>query len=357
MSNYKVLVINPRSRFTKIAVYNNHELVFLNKIMHPDEELNQFENIIDQLAYRKSIIFKELMDGDVDIKSINLVVSRGGLIKPLRSGVYEINEAMLSDLKDSPFGIDQVNLGGLIADQIAKMLGVKAYTSDPVVVDEMDEIARITGHPDFERKSVFHALNQKAVAKRYAKSFNKKYEEINLIVAHLGLGISVGAHSNGRVIDVTQSFDGEGPFSPKRSGTLPAGDLVKMCFSGKYTMMEILKKISGKGGMMAHFGTEDMKEIEQRALNGDRQARLVYEAMAYNVAKYIAMMYPVLMGEVDAIILTGGIANSKFFTEYIVQRVQKLAPVHVYPGGDEMEALAYNVMAALDGEVPILEYK
>lgn len=357
MANYKVLVINPRSNFTKIAVYDQYELVFLNKVMHPQEELSGFEHINDQYQYRKKIVLQELADSNVELSSINVVVARGGLIKPVKSGVYEINEAMVNDLLHSPFGSDQVNLGGLIASEIAHMLKIKAYTCDPVVVDELDEIARITGHPEFKRKSIFHALNQKAVAKRYAKAFNKKYEEINLIIAHMGAGVTVGAHRMGRVVDVNQGFDGEGPFSPKRSGTLPAGDLVKMCFSGKYTEMEILKKISGKGGLMAYFGTEDLKEIEQRALNGDTYARLIYEAMAYNIAKYIAMMYPVLMGEVEAIILTGGIAHSKYFTDYIVQRVNKLAPVHIYPGGDEMEALAFNVISALEGALPVLNYE
>jgi len=357
MANYRVLVINPRSTFTKIAVYDNHELVFLNKVMHTMEELSSFEQINDQHEYRKDIVLRELTDGDIDLNSIKIVVGRGGLIKPVSSGVYEINDEMLEDLKNSPFGADQVNLGGLIAKEIAEMLNIKAYTCDPVVVDELDEIARISGHPDFERKSIFHALNQKAVAKRYAKSFNCKYEEVNLIVAHLGAGITIGAHKRGRVVDVNQGFDGDGPFSPKRSGTIPAGDLVKMCFSGNYTKLEILKKISGKGGMMAYFGTEDMKEIESKALKGDQKTKLVYDAMAYQVAKHIGMMYPVLNGEVDAIILTGGIAFSKYFTDQITHRVQKLAPVHIYAGGDEMEALAFNVISALEGEIPLLEYK
>jgi len=357
MGNYKVLVINPRSNFTKIAVYDNYELVFLNKIMHPQEELAAFEQINDQHNYRKDIVFRELADADIDFKSINVVVGRGGLIKPVKSGVYEINEAMVYDLFHSPFGTDQVNLGGLIANDIAKLLNIKAYTCDPVVIDELDDIARVSGHTEFQRKSVFHALNQKSVAKRYAKAFNKKYEDINLIVAHLGAGISIGAHHKGLVIDVNQGFDGEGPFSPKRSGTLPIGDVVKMCYSGKYTELEMLKKVSGKGGMTAYFGTEDMKEIEKKALNGDTYAKLIYDAMAYQVAKYIGMMFPVLNAEVEAVILTGGIAFSKYFTDQITKRVDKMAPVHVYPGGDEMEALAFNVIAALEGELPLSEYK
>jgi len=357
MANYRVLVINPRSNFTKIAVYDNHELVFLNKVMHPKEELAAFNEINDQHDYRKDIVFRELADADIDIQSINVVVGRGGLIKPVKSGVYEINEAMVYDLFHSPFGADQVNFGGLIANDIAKLLNIKAYTCDPVVIDELDDIARISGHPEFERKSVFHALNQKSVAKRFAKAFNKKYEEINLIVAHLGAGISIGAHRKGHVVDVNQGFDGEGPFSPKRSGTLPSGDLIKMCFSGKFSEMEMLKKVSGKGGMTAYFETEDMKEIEKRALNGDNYAKLIYDAMAYQIAKYIGMMYPVLYGNVDAILLTGGIAFSKYFTEQISQRVEKLAPVHIYAGGDEMEALALNVISALEGELPLSEYK
>ena len=353
---YRILVVNPRTTFTKIAVFDNYELVFLNKVNHSEEELGQFDSIMDQHEYRKNIVLKEIKDADIDPSTLSFVVGRGGLIKPVKSGVFEINEAMVRDLQNSPVGIDSVNLGGLIANDIARSLSIKAYICDPVVVDELEDIARITGHPEFEKKSVFHALNQKAVAKRYAKSMNKDYEEVNLIVAHMGIGISIGAHKKGKVVDGNQVFDGDGPFSAKRTGTLPIGDLVRMCYSGKYTKEEMLKQITGKGGMMAYFGTDDMKTIEENALNGNQKAKLIYDAMAYQVAKYIGMMIPVLYGEVDGIILTGGIANSKYFTGLIIERLEKTAIVHVYPGGDEMEALAFNVLAAVNGEIEINTY-
>jgi len=354
---YRILVVNPRTSFTKIAVFDNYELLFLNKVNHSYEELNQFDDILDQHEYRKNIVLKELKEADINPSSLNAVVGRGGLIKPVKSGVFEINEAIIRDLKNSPVGIDSVNLGGLIADDIAKSLKIKAYTCDPVVVDELEDIARITGHPEFEKKSIFHALNQKAVAKRYAKSMNKAYEDVNLIVAHMGIGISIGAHKKGKVVDCNQVFDGEGPFSAKRSGTLPIGDVVRMCYSGKFTREQMLKQITGQGGMMAYFGTDDMKKIEERALNGETEVKLIYDAMAYQVAKYIGMLFPVLHGQVDAVILTGGIANSAYFTNLIIERLNQMAPVHVYPGGDEMEALAFNVVAALNGEIEVLEYR
>lgn len=356
MSRFRILVVNPRSSFTKIAVYDDSELVFLNKVIHSPEELMQFDSIIDQHEYRKTIVLNEIQDADIDPASISAVVSRGGLIKPVPSGVFEINEAMIRDLIDSPVGEDSVNLGGLIASDIAKSMNIKAFACDPVVVDELDDIARISGHPEFERKSVFHALNQKAVARKYARSFNKSVDDLNLIVAHIGIGITIGAHHFGRVIDVNQVYDGEGPLSPKRSGTLPVGDVIRMCYSGKYSLDEMQKKVTGNGGMLAYFGTDDMKVVEQRALNGDEKAKLVYSAMAYQVAKYIGMMAPVLYGEVDAIILTGGITHSKYFVDMIIKRVDKIAPVHVYPEGDEMESLAMNVLAVLNGEQEVKEY-
>ena len=357
MSRVRILVVNPRTSFTKIAIYDNSELVFLNKVNHSEEDLEQFTHIIDQHEYRKNIVLKEIQEADISPDSIHAVVGRGGLIKPVKSGVFEINEALLHDLRHSPVGEDSVNLGGLIANDIAKSIGVKAYTCDPVVVDELEDIARISGHPDFERRSVFHALNQKAVARKYARSFNRNVEDLNLIVAHIGIGITIGAHRHGRVIDVNQVYDGEGPISPKRSGTLPVGDVIRMCYSGKFSEEEMLKKVTGKGGMMAYFGTDNMKEIEQRGMNGDKKAMLIFNAMAYQVSKYIGSMIPVLKGEVDAIILTGGITNSKYFVSQILERIDKLAPVHIYPEGDEMEALAMNVLAAMNGEQEVMEYK
>ena len=347
----RILVVNPRTCFTKVAIYDENKLVYLNKIQHSPAECGKYERIIDQYDFRREAVLKELRNADFDTWRITAVVGRGGMLKPVKSGVYEVNEKLKYDLIHTPTGEDSVNLGALLADDLARSVeNAKAYIADPIVVDEMDEVAKIGGHPDFPRKSVFHALNQKAAARKYAKSILKKYEDINLIIAHMGVGITVGAHSKGRVIDVNQGFDGTGPFSPKRSGTLPAGDLVRMCFSGKFSEEQILRKVMGEGGLMAWFGTEDLSLVETMAFEeGSEKARLVFEAMAYNVAKEIGSLYPALNCDVDAIILTGGIANSHRFIEYIINRVKKMAPVMVYPGGDEMEALAMNVLEVLRG--------
>jgi len=279
------------------------------------------------------------------------VVGRGGLLKPIESGVYLVNERMKEDLRNSPIGEHASNLGGLIADAFAQQLNdVKAYIANPVVVDELDDIARISGHPHFQRKSIFHALNQKAVARSHAKAVLRKYEDMNVIVAHLGGGITVGAHRKGRVVDVNNGLDGEGAFSPERSGTLPVGDLVKVCFSGKYTQKEVMKMIKGEGGLMAYLGTTSAYDVENSMAEGDEYAALIYNAMAYQVAKEIGAMSTVLKGDVDAILITGGIAHSKWFVNQIIERVHRIAPVHVYPGEDELKALAFNGMRVLAGE-------
>lgn len=355
----RILVVNPRTCFTKVAIFDEIKMVYLNKIMHPASECQKFDNIIDQYDFRKEAILRELRNADIDVSSVKAVVGRGGMVKPLKSGVYEVNEQLKNDLIHNPSGQDSVNLGALLADDLAQSIPrARAFIVDPIVVDEMDEIARIGGHPFFSRKSVFHALNQKAVAKKYAKSVLKNYEDLNLIVAHMGVGITVGAHHKGRVIDVNQGFDGYGPFSPKRSGTLPAGDLVRLCFSGKYSKDEILKMVMGEGGMVAWFGTEDVAHIEHLGYEaGNEKARMVFEAMAYQVAKEIGSLYPVLFGKVDAIILTGGLANSQRFIKLIIDRVGMIAPVMVYPGGNEMEALAISVLEALHGKREVLQYQ
>jgi butyrate kinase len=279
------------------------------------------------------------------------------MLKPISSGVYLVNEAMKLDLHEHPIKEHASNLGGLIADDIARSLpNAKAYIADPVVVDELDEIARVAGHPLFKRISIFHALNQKAIARQHAKSIMKRYEDLNLIVVHMGGGITTGAHYKGRVIDVNQGLDGEGPFSPERSGTLPTGDLVRFCFSGQYTEKEVTKMVVGNGGIVAHLGTNSAYEAEQNAQNGDEKAKFILEAMAYQVAKSIGSMVPVLKGEVDAILLTGGVAHSKWITNLIIERVYKFAPVYIYPGEDEMRALAFNGLMVLKGEVEVKEY-
>ena len=358
MTENLILAINPGSTSTKIAVFNNTKEVFLKNIKHSSKELAEFKQITDQYSFRKEIILDELESASFDIQNIKIIVGRGGLVKPIASGVYNVNDRLSEDLKIGVLGQHASNLGGLIARDIAGTIpGAKAYIADPVVVDEFEDIARVSGHPEFERVSIFHALNQKAIARQHAKSATeKKDEELHLIGAHLGGGISVGAHCKGRVIDVNQALDGEGPFSPERTGTLPVGALAKLCFSGKYTLEEIKKMITGKGGLVAYLGTNDAYEVEKRAAAGDEQAALVQSAMAYQVAKEIGAMSTVLKGQVDAILLTGGIAYGKPFTSAVSERVRHIAPVYVYPGEDEMRALAMNGLMVLNGETEAKDY-
>ncbi len=353
-----ILAINPGSTSTKIAVFKKTKDLFLKNIKHSSEELVSFSQITDQYEFRKEIILKELENAGICLNDIKIIVGRGGLVKPIKSGIYEVNEALVRDLKVGVLGQHASNLGGLIAKDIAGSInGARAFIADPVVVDELEPIARVSGHPAFERISVFHALNQKAIARQHAKSVSQQYEALNLIIAHLGGGISVGAHKQGRVIDVNQALDGEGPFSPERSGTLPVGSLVKACFSGKYTIDEIKSMITGKGGYVAYLGTNDAYEVEKMATAGNEKAQLIQDAMAYQVAKEIGAMATVLKGEVDAIILTGGIAYGKPFVEKVSERVRYIAPIYVYPGEDEMKALAMNGNMVLNDEVEILVYE
>lgn len=352
MEEFKILAINPGSTSTKIAVYKNNKSVFLKNIKHTSDELKGFSKIADQFEFRKEIILKELREADIKIEKISAVVGRGGLIKPIESGVYEVNDIMKEDIKNCIMGEHASNLGALIADDIAKSIpNARAFIADPVVVDELEDVARIAGHPRFKRISIFHALNQKAISRIYAKTLDKKYEELNLIVAHLGGGISVGAHKMGRVIDVNNALDGDGPFSPERSGSLPSGQLAKLCFSGEFTYDQVKKIITGQGGLVAHAGTNDAYEVEMKAKAGDAKAKLLQSAMAYNIAKSIGAMSTVLKGKVDAIILTGGIAHNADLVDYIKDMVGYISPVVVYPGEDEMQALSMNGLMVLRGEV------
>lgn len=353
----RILVINPGSTSTKIAIFINGDAIFLKTIRHSVEELSKFKNIADQFEYRKDIIYKELKDADIRIDMIKAVIGRGGLVKPIPSGVYRINEKMKKDLIEAKMGEHASNLGALIADEIAKQLpSAQAFIADPVVVDELAPIARFSGHPLFQRVSIFHALNQKAIARLHAKSVNRKYEDMNLIVAHMGGGISVGVHQNGKVIDVNQALDGDGPISPERSGTLPSGSLLKMAYSGKYTYEEMKSMITGRGGLFAYTGLNDAYEVEKAALAGDEKSLTVMEAMAYQTAKEIGAFSTVLKGDVDAILLTGGLANSKWFCNLIIERVFKIAPIYMYPGEDEMRALAENAALVLSGEIEAKDY-
>ncbi len=354
---YRMLVINPGSTSTKIAVFEDTKSIFEETLRHSSEEIAQYKTIFEQYDFRKDVILKAVEKAGIDIKTLSAVVGRGGLLKPIEGGTYEVNEAMLEDLKVGVMGQHASNLGGIIAHEIAKSINKPAYIVDPVVVDEMEEIARVSGIPDIKRKSIVHALNQKAVAKRYAKEKGIKYDELNLIVAHMGGGISVGAHKKGKIVDVNNALDGEGPFSPERSGSLPVGDLVKMCYSGKYTYEQVKKMICGKGGFVAYLGTNDARDVEKMMNEGNKEAEIVFKAMAYQVAKEIGACAAVLHGKVDAVILTGGLAYGKTFVEWIKEKVSFIGNVVVYPGEDELLALAEGGYRVLSGEEKAGIYK
>jgi butyrate kinase len=355
--NVKILVINPGSTSTKIAVYNNSICILLKTLYHTHAELAPYQTVIEQFEFRKNIILSELAHDRIDLNAVDIVIGRGGLTYPLESGVYVVNELMVEHCRQGVMGIHASNLGSMIAFDIANIIpGIVALIADPVVTDEMEDIARVSGHPLFTRRSIFHALNQKAVARQHASKIGKEYEELNLIVAHLGGGISVGVHSDGRVIDVNNALDGEGPFSPERSGTLPAGDLVSLCFSGKYTKNEIYSMISGEGGFVGYLGTNDARDIELAIDNGDEKALFYHDAMAYQVSKIIGEMATVLKGKVDGIILTGGIAFDRRMMKSIRERVEFIAPVSIYPGQDELKALAMNALMVARGEIVANEY-
>ncbi len=357
MKNVQIIAINPGSTSTKLGVFQNDNPIFLKNIQHDLEELEKFDKIPDQFQYRKELIVEQLELAEINNDLVKAVMGRGGLLKPIESGVYLVNEKMKEDLMNNSRGEHASNLGALIADDLARSLpDAKAYIANPVVVDEMEDIARITGHPLFKRVSIFHALNQKAVARNHANTVRKKYEDMNLIVVHMGGGITVGAHKKGRVVDVNQGLDGEGPFSPERSGTLPSGDLVRLSYSGEYTENQIHRMIQGEGGMVAYLGTNNAHDVEIKALEGDQESTIILEAMAYQIAKLVGSMYTVMHCDVDAILLTGGLAHSKWFTNKIIERVFKIAPVHIYPGEDEMKALAYNGFRVIRGETIAKEY-
>lgn len=351
----KILVINPGSTSTKIAVYHDLKAVWMAGAHHDPAELAAFAHVNEQYAYREAFIHKRLAANDIAL-DFDAVIGRGGLLKPIPGGVYSVNEAMRRDLLHAEME-HACNLGALLASDIARECGCPAYIADPVVVDELEPRARLTGLPGMERQSVFHALNQKAVARRYAASIARRYEDINLIVAHLGGGISIGAHRHGLVVDVNNALNGEGPFSPERAGSLPAWSLAKLCYSGKYTLAQVKKMISGRGGMMAHTGLNDMVTICRKAENGDEPFQSAVEAMIYNVAKQIGAMYVALGGKADAIILTGGISYSEYCIGMLRPQISYLAPVVVMPGENEMDSLAYNALGALRGELPLKEYR
>jgi len=352
------LIINPGSTSTKIAVFEDESPVFETTLRHSNEELAKFSRVAEQFEFRKELIIQALKENNIALQSLDSAVGRGGLLKPIEGGTYAVNDILVEDLKTNTIGEHASNLGGLIARSIGDEAGIPSFIVDPVVVDELEDVARISGHPNFKRISIWHALNQKAVARRAAaEKFGKKYEDMNFIVAHLGGGISVGAHKKGRTIDVNNALNGEGPFSPERSGSLPAQQLVKICFSGDYTEAEINKMIVGKGGLSAHLGTNSAKDVSEKAQSGDEKADLIYRAMAYQVAKAIGEYAAVLDGDVDAILITGGIAYDKKFIEMIEKKVKFIAEVIAFPGEDELLALTQGGLRVLRGEEQAREYK
>ena len=353
---YKLLIINPGSTSTKIGVYSDEKEVLVETLRHSSDEIAKYDSIFEQKNFRKEVIMNILKKNNIDVSSLDAIVGRGGMLRPIPGGTYEVTDKLLEDLKIGVSGQHASNLGGILANEIAKEVGIRSFIVDPVVVDELQDVARISGMPELPRRSIFHALNQKAVAKRYAKECGKRYEDLNLVVVHMGGGVSVAAHRDGLVIDVNNTLDGDGPFSPERSGSVPVGDLVKLCFSGKYTQAEIYSKIVGKGGYVAYLNTNDARDVLKAKEEGDEYASLIFEAFIYQICKAIGEMSTVLNGKVSQIILTGGIAYSPVVVNAIKERVQWISDVTVYPGEDELLALAQGALRVLNGEEEAKEY-
>jgi len=352
----KSLIINPGSTSTKLGVFEDETLLFEETLRHSTEEIAQYASIVDQKDFRKELILNFLSNSNFDINSLGVVVGRGGMLKPIPGGTYAVTDDLLEDLKIGKQGQHASNLGGILAREIADSIGVPSFIVDPVVVDELCPIARYSGVPELPRTSVFHALNQKAVAKRYAKETGKAYDSMNLIVVHMGGGVSVGAHDHGQVVDVFNALDGDGAFSPERAGGLPSGALIKMCFSGQYTEKEVYKKVVGNGGFNAYLGTNDMRNVAKMVADGDANAAEIREAFIFQVAKDIGSMATVLKGKVDQIIVTGGIAYNTDVVDQIKERAGFIAPFTVYPGEDELLALTQGALRVLNGEEEAKKY-
>lgn len=352
----KSLIINPGSTSTKIGVFEDETLLFEETLRHSTEEISQYATIFDQKDFRKKIITDLLKEKNFDVNTLNMVVGRGGMLKPIPGGTYAVTDDLLEDLKVGVQGQHASNLGGILAREIADSIGVPSYIVDPVVVDELAPAARYSGMAEIPRGSIFHALNQKAVAKRYAAEIGKPYESLRLVVVHMGGGVSVGAHEGGKVVDVFSAFDGDGAFSPERAGGVPCGALVKLCFSGKYTEKEIYAKLIGKGGFNAYCGTNDMRDVEKMVQDGDKKAEEVREAFITQVAKDMGAMACVLKGKVDQIIVTGGIAYDKVVVGGLKEKAGWIAPMTVYPGEDELLALVQGGLRIMRGEEELKVY-
>jgi len=349
---FRILVVNPGSTSTKLSIFEDRTPVATETVSHDAATIAQFVSLMDQLPMRLAIVKDFLTRHSVAVASLSAIACRGGLLRPLPSGTYRVDEAMVSDLHEPVLGTHASTLAACIGFELSTESGVPAFIVDPVVVDELDPLARLSGLKGIDRVSIFHALNQKAVARQAAADIGKTYEEANLIVVHLGGGISIGAHHLGRVIDVNNALNGDGPFAPERAGSLPAVGLVKLCFSGAYSQPEVMKLLAGKGGLVSHLGTNNARTVEKMIDDGNEHARLVYTAMAYTIAKTIGEMATVLQGDVDAVVVTGGMARSAVLIDEITRRVQFIAPIKIYPGEDEMKALVLGVLRVLDGSVP-----
>lgn len=350
MKDIRILAIDPGSTSTKFAVYVDETCRFSRTIRHSLEDLSFYQDTCHQFDFRKGLIIDALVEEGIDVDHIKFIIGRGGLTYPMESGVYEVNHLMLEHAREGVYGQHASNLGPLMADFIANQIpGARAFIADPVVTDELCEIARITGHPAFTKRSVFHALNQKAIAREYARQTGVAYENLRLIVVHLGGGVSVGVHAGGKVIDVNNAFDGDGPFSPERSGSLPVGQVIDLCFEGRLSKEEVRRMVVGEGGYVAYLGTNDAREVQKRARGGDRKASLVQEALGYQVAKSIGEMAVVLEGQVDAILLTGGMAHNQDLICYLKKKTAFIANSYVFPGEDELRALAKNMLMVAKG--------
>ena len=348
MPKYNILTINPGSTSTKIALFKDNELEFEQVLRHPAEELNQFSKLIDQYEYRKEKIINFLEEKNITLKDLDAISCRGGLIGPIPSGTYTINDSLFTRLSTDV--VHASNLAGIIGYNLSKELGIPSYITDPVTVDEMAPIAKVTGIPGIERKSKFHALNQKAIARRAAKQLNRRYDETNFIVIHIGGGISIGAHEKGKVIDVNNVIDGDGPMAPTRAGSIPVEAVIDLCFSGKYTRTELKEYVSQRAGLTDYLGTSDVRDVQEMMEQGNEQAKMLYEAMAYQICKNVGAMATVLKGKIDAIVVTGGVAYSKQFIRLLKERIDFLGEVIVIPGEEEMLALAEGALRVLTGE-------
>lgn len=352
---YKILAINLGSTSTKVAYYEDDKCIYRNVIDHPTEELKKFTGIFDQFKYRKNLIEKFMKDNGIDKEGIDAIVSRGGHTNPIEGGTYRVNEQMLEQQASGLYGSHPCDLGSKIAYEMCRETKAIPLIVDPPITDEFEDVARLSGHPLMPRKSSFHALSHKATAKRYSRENNIEYEDINAVVVHLGGGISVAAHKKGRIIDANDALEGDGPFSTNRTGTLPVGKLIDICFSGHYSHKEVKEMVNGKGGLMAYLGTSDVREVEEMAKT-DKLAALYLEGMVYHVCKDIGGMAAALNGEVNVILLTGGIAHSEYVVEKIKEKCSFIAPIVVYPGENEMESLARGALEGLRGNESIKEF-